>query len=94
MQKYRKELGLRAVLAIRAPYTTKGHKEHPIYSYKLKGLEITRANQVWSTDISYIRIKGGFVYMAAIYPNRLPLSPLTTPLIGDPTRSPTNSLAL
>ena len=37
VQKYRKELGLRAVLAIRAPYTTKGHKEHPIYSYKLKG---------------------------------------------------------
>ena len=58
VQKYRKELGLRAVLAVRAPYTTKGHKEHPIYSYKLKGLEITRANQVWSTDITYIRIKG------------------------------------
>lgn len=66
VQKYRKELGLRAVLAIRAPYTTKGHKEHPIYSYKLKGLEITRANQVWSTDITYIRIKGGFVYLSAV----------------------------
>ena len=39
VQKYRKELGLRAVLAVRAPYITKGHKEHPIYSYKLKGLD-------------------------------------------------------
>ena len=66
VQKYRKDLGLKAVLAVRAPYTTKGHKEHPIYSYKLKGLEITRANQVWSTDITYIRIKGGFVYLAAV----------------------------
>ncbi|MCT7604872.1 IS3 family transposase, partial [Aliarcobacter butzleri] len=66
VQKYRKDLGLKAVLAVRAPYTTKGHKEHPIYSYKLKGLEITRANQVWSTDITYIRIKGGFVYLSAV----------------------------
>ena len=66
VHKYRKDLGLKAVLAVRAPYTTKGNKEHPIYSYKLKGLKITRANQVWSTDISYIRIKGGFVYMAAV----------------------------
>jgi putative transposase len=66
VHKYRKELGLRAVLAVKAPYTSKGNKEHPIYSYKLKDVEITRANQVWSTDITYIRIKGGFVYMAAI----------------------------
>ena len=66
VQKYRKELGLRAILAVRAPYTSLGNKEHPIYSYKLKGLEITRANQVWSTDITYIRVKGGFVYMAAV----------------------------
>ncbi len=66
VQKYRKELGLRAVLAVKAPYTSKGNKQHPIYSYKLKGLDITRANQVWSTDITYIRIKGGFVYLAAI----------------------------
>ncbi|MDX4060721.1 IS3 family transposase [Aliarcobacter skirrowii] len=66
VHKYRKDLGLKAVLAVRAPYTTKGNKEHPIYSYKLKGLKITRANQVWSTDISYIRIKGGFVSMAAV----------------------------
>ena len=66
VQKYRKDLGLKAVLAVRAPYITKGHKEHPIYSYKLKGLEITRANQVWSTDITYIRIKGGFVYLSAV----------------------------
>ena len=66
VHKYRQELGLRAVLAVKAPYITKGSKQHPIYSYKLKGVDITRANQVWSTDITYIRIKGGFVYMAAV----------------------------
>jgi putative transposase len=64
--KYRQELGLKAVLAVRAPNTSLANKEHPIYSYKLKDIEITRANQVWSTDITYIKIKGGFVYLAAI----------------------------
>lgn len=66
VQKYRQELGLKAVLAVKSPYTSKGNKEHPIYSYKLKDIKITRANQVWSTDITYIKIKGGFVYLAAI----------------------------
>lgn len=66
VHKYRKELGLKAILAVKAPYSSKGSKQHPIYSYKLKDIEITRANQVWSTDITYIRIKGGFVYLAAV----------------------------
>ncbi len=63
---YRKELGLQAVLAVRPPNTSWADKQHPKYSYKLKGLDIVRANQVWSTDITYIKIKGGMVYMAAI----------------------------
>jgi len=66
VQKYRKELGLKPILAVRVPNTSKPIKEHPIHSYKLRGIEITKANQVWSTDITYIKIKGGFVYMAAI----------------------------
>lgn len=66
VQKYRKELGLKAVLAVRAPNTSWADKQHPKHSYKLRGLPITRANQVWSTDITYIKIKGGMVYMAAI----------------------------
>ena len=47
---YRKELGLQAVLAVRPPNTSWANKQHPKYSYKLKGLDIVRANQVWSTD--------------------------------------------
>jgi putative transposase len=63
---YRKELGLRAVLAVRSPNTSWANKQHPKHSYKIRELDIVRANQVWSTDITYIKIKGGMVYMAAI----------------------------
>jgi len=64
--KYRQEIGLKAVLAVRAPNISLKAKENPIHSYKLRGVSITRVNQVWSTDITYIKIKGGFVYLAAI----------------------------
>ena len=63
---YRNQLGLKAVLAVRAPNTSWANIQHPKHSYKLRGLDIVRANQVWSTDITYIKIKGGMVYMAAI----------------------------
>ena len=63
---YRRELGLQAVLAVRPPNTSWADKQHPKHSYKLRGLDIVRANQVWSTDITYIKIKGGMVYLAAI----------------------------
>ena len=63
---YRRELGLQAVLAVRPPNTSWADKQHPKHSYKLRGLDIVRANQVWSTDITYIKIKGGMVYMAAV----------------------------
>lgn len=42
---------------------TQGHK---IYPYLLRDIEINRINQVWSTDITYIRMKHGFVYLVAI----------------------------
>jgi len=65
VQKYRKEMGLKAILAVKMSSRAKAI-ENPIHSYKLKGIDITRSNQVWSTDITYIRVKGGFVYLAAI----------------------------
>jgi len=64
---YRKELGLRAILAVREPVClTQANIAHPKHSYKLRGLDIVRANQVWSTDITYIKIAGGMVYLAAV----------------------------
>ena len=42
------------------------NKSHKIYPYLLRKLPITHVNQVWSTDITYIRLKNGFVYLTAI----------------------------
>ena len=63
---YRQQLGLKAVLAVKQVNTTIPAKEHKKYSYKLRGLYITHVNQVWSTDITYIKINGGMVYLAAV----------------------------
>jgi putative transposase len=39
---------------------------HQIYPYLLRGLKVDGANHVWSTDITYIRLQGGFIYLVAI----------------------------
>lgn len=41
-------------------------KQHKVYPYLLKGLDINRPNQVWSTDITYIQMEKGFLYLVAI----------------------------
>ena len=48
------------------PNTSKKNKEYKIYPYLLRNLLIDRINQVWCTDITYIRMKSGFVYLVAI----------------------------
>jgi len=48
------------------PNLSKANSEHKIYPYLLRNLVIDRCNQVWSTDITYIRLKHGFVYLMAI----------------------------
>ena len=48
------------------PNTSKPHPENKIYPYLLRGLIIDRPNQVWSTDITYIGLSSGFVYLTAI----------------------------
>jgi putative transposase len=48
------------------PKLSQPGEEHKIYPYLLKDVEITRINQVWSTDITYIRMTGGFVYLVAV----------------------------
>jgi len=64
--KYRQKLGIRAIIAVKQGQTNFPAKGHEKYSYKLRGLEITKPNQVWSTDITYIKTERGMVYMAAI----------------------------
>ncbi len=46
--------------------TSKRNKAHPVYPYLLRGLDITRPNQVWAVDITYIPMKRGFMYLFAI----------------------------
>ena len=48
------------------PKTTKRNQSHAIYPYLLRNLKIERPNQVWQTDITYIPMFRGFMYMAAI----------------------------
>ena len=50
----------------RKPNTSKRHPAHRIYPYLLRNLVIDRANHVWATDITYLPMKQGFVYLAAV----------------------------
>lgn len=57
---------MRLVPIYQEPKTSKKHPEHKIYPYLLKDLPITRPNQVWCADISYIPMRRGFLYLVAI----------------------------
>ena len=48
------------------PRLSQPHPEGRIYPYLLRDVPITRVNQVWSTDITYIRLHAGFVYLVAV----------------------------
>ena len=48
------------------PNTSRPHLEHKVYPYLLRGVPVVRPNQVWSTDITYIRLAHGFVYLVAV----------------------------
>ena len=48
------------------PRTTISAPENKVYPYLLRGLSITRPNQVWSTDITYIPMQKGFMYLVAV----------------------------
>ena len=59
-----RSMGLEAVYP--KPKTSIKAKDHKIYPYLLKDVEVIRPNQVWSADITYIRLEEGFVYLVAI----------------------------
>jgi putative transposase len=50
----------------RRPRTTRPEPGHKIYPYLLRGVEVTRPNQVWAMDITYIPMAKGFVYLAVV----------------------------
>jgi putative transposase len=59
-----KQMGIEALY--RRPRTTKPEPGHKVYPYLLRGMEVTRPNQVWAMDITYIPMAKGFVYLAAV----------------------------
>ena len=59
-----KRMGIEAVY--RKPNTSKPAPGHKIYPYLLRGVKVERPNQVWATDITYIPMARGFVYLAAV----------------------------
>jgi putative transposase len=59
-----RRMGIEALY--RRPRTTKPEPGHKIYPYLLRGKEITRPNQVWATDITYIPMARGHVYLAVV----------------------------
>ena len=64
VQRLMRKMGLEAIYP--KPRTSKNHPEHRIYPYLLRGLSILRPNQVWSTDITYVPMHNGFMYLVAV----------------------------
>jgi putative transposase len=59
-----RQMGLEAIYP--KPRLSQPGPGHRIYPYRLRGLRIDRPNQVWGSDITYIRLRQGFIYLVAI----------------------------
>ena len=57
-------MGLQAIYP--KPNTSKPHPENKIYPYLMRGVKIDHVDQVWSADITYIRMRAGFLYLTAV----------------------------
>jgi putative transposase len=59
-----KKMGIEAIY--QKPNLSKPNMMHKVYPYLLRGVKVVRVNQVWSTDITYIRMRSGFMYLTAV----------------------------
>jgi putative transposase len=64
IQRLMRLMGLEAIYP--KPNLSKPHPDHQIFPYLLRGLKIRKNNQVWGTDITYIRLSRGWLYLVAI----------------------------
>lgn len=64
VQRLMRQMGLAGMAP--GPNTSRPHPDHKVYPYLLRGVPVVRPNQVWSTDITYIRLAHGFAYLVAI----------------------------
>ena len=63
VQRLMREMGITAIYPKKTTVPAVGHK---IYPYLLRGVKVTRVNQVWSTDITYVPMRRGFMYLTAV----------------------------
>ena len=59
-----RRMGIEALY--RKPSTSRRHPGHPVYPYLLRGLAVTRSNQVWAMDITYLPMARGLLFLAAV----------------------------
>ena len=64
VQRLMRKMGIQSIAP--KPNTSAPRKEHKIYPYLLKGMDIKHPDQVWCSDITYIPLAGGFVYLTAV----------------------------
>jgi putative transposase len=64
VQRLMRKMGIQSIAP--KPNTSVPRKEHKVYPYLLKGIDINRPDQVWCSDITYIRLYEGFVYLTAV----------------------------
>ena len=64
VQRLMRKMGIQSIAP--KPNTSKAHPQNKVYPYLLRNLDVTRSNQVWCTDITYIPLAGGFVYLTAV----------------------------
>jgi putative transposase len=64
IQRLMRKMGLQSIAP--KPNTSKAAPEHKVYPYLIGGIDVDRADQVWCSDITYIRMEGGFAYLTAV----------------------------
>jgi putative transposase len=64
VQRLMRQMGIEALYP--QPRTTQRNANHRVFPYLLRDVEIVRPDQVWSTDITYVGLPGGFMYLAAV----------------------------
>jgi putative transposase len=64
VQRLMRKMGIQSIAP--KPNTSKANPQHKVYPYLLRNFDVTRADQVWCSDLTYIRLAGGFVYLTAV----------------------------
>lgn len=66
VQRLMRLMGIEAIYPKKRFNTSQSDTDHRLYPYLLRNLEIVKPDQVWGTDITYIRLENGFVYLVAL----------------------------